>query len=919
MNDWELIQRFVRDRDEEAFAGLVRRHGGFVLASARRQVGTDLAEEVVQAVFLVLARKASSLDSQVVLSSWLFRTTGYVVAQVRRRESRRLRREQEMVRMIPQDAEGSEETHELRKQVEEQLDSALGALSERDREYLLSRFVERQKFAVIGDRFGVSEDAAKKRVLRALDKIRGFLERKGIVLSTVALSGFLTGPRAEAFPAHLAQRIADSISFGGGTGAGGGVVELAEAAVREGARNGGKQLGVRLAVVGSAATLLVATVGSWPPAGLVRSPGGALSAGPTSSVAVASPGGRDASPRRSAQSTSLTLTLVNDLTGAPVAGAKVSVTRVPSPPPVGSAKLVSDAAGRCEVPLDRRPDFFTKLWIRAPGFMPAQVGWVGYALDSDTLRYTCRLIPARKFSGEIRGPRGEPVIGAEVLIAADAQRVNHDYEDGNFEYSVWTDSQGRFLTDEFPRFLKVSPSALSSGEPHENLVTIQVTASGYVPEGWRLTNTFELPNPWVAKLQIGETFRGVVTDAADVPVAGAKVFVMYHVGSVGGWSSMNSAVVTDSLGEFAVPNVDARHQHGIEFFVRATGFSPWEGRVFGLPPDEFLRAVRRDSPPSPPLGSRGWVASETVDIGAPPRPIPVESVGPADTGLGSVRVRVRLAAVANEGGQSLPTQLRVIGKVVDAISGLPLRQFRVLLDAPGFSRDWFLGEGRDGAFDWILPKHYPLTAQLEVSAPGYAVARPTRAEETPEGRVMLFELQPAIGVAGHVESPTGAAVVAAQVAFADEDTYFGWSEDTGWVISKGVGSATRSDNHGDFRLQPTGREQSILVLHEAGCALQPVGQVGGAPLRLLPWAKVEGVLTERDVPIAGAAVTLVANLASSPDYPIPFRFSYRAKTDALGRFTFSHVPPGRFLVGDGVTSGTVSVVPGGTPSVRLRR
>lgn len=924
MNDWELIERFVRERDEEAFAGLVRRHGGFVLASARRQVGADLGEEVVQAVFLVLARKASSLNSQVVLSSWLFRTTGYVVAQVRRRESRRVRREQETVHMIPQEGGGSVEADELRGRVEEQLDAALVALSERDREYVLSRFVERRKFGEIGERFGVTEDAAKKRVLRAVEKIRGFLEGKGIALSAVALGGFLTGPRAEAFPAQLARRIADSIAWGGRGGPGGGVAELAEGAVREGVRMGWRQLWVRWGVVGSAAALMVATVGSWPLSAPARLPRDAAAVAPTAKGDLASAGGGAASSRGSAQVTSLTLTLVNDETGEPVQGAGINVTRVPSPPPVESARFVSDDGGRSEIPLDRRSDFFTKLWIRAPGFMPAQVGWVGYALDSDHLRYTCRLIPGRKFSGELRGPGGEPVIGAEVQIGADAQRVSQDYEDGILEYSVRTDAQGRFFTDEFPRFRRASPMhPQSSGEPRENLVTIKVNAVGYVSEGWELTNTLELPNPWVARLQLGETLRGVITDVDDVPVAGAKVFAMRHVGRNQSWASPDTGVATDSLGEFAISNIDSSHFRGIELFVRAKGYLPWGGKMYVLPPEALPRVERGDSPPPPSPAVGGWVAEETDGLR---RPIRIEQVGPADEGLRAVRVRVPLTASGTAGvgvdavGQSSPSpRLRAIGKVVDSISGLPLRQFRVVLQAVGFGRASFLGEGHDGAFDWLLPQHYPSTALLEVEAPGHLAAPPIRSEETPEGRVMLFELPPAIDIVGRVESPAGAAVVAAQVAWVGEDTFFGWTEESGWAISQGVGRATRSDDHGEFRLQPTGREKSILVLHEDGCALKPVGQLGGAPLRLLPWAKVEGMLTERDVPIAGATVTLVANLVPPPNQPVPFRLSYRAKTDALGRFAFSRVPPGRFSVEDGVTSETVSVTPGETPSVRLRR
>lgn len=99
MTDWELLQRFVASQDEAAFAEIVRRHLDFVHASARRQVGADHAPDVAQAVFVILSRKAASLGRDVVLSSWLFRTTRFVAAQARRGETRRFRREQEVARL----------------------------------------------------------------------------------------------------------------------------------------------------------------------------------------------------------------------------------------------------------------------------------------------------------------------------------------------------------------------------------------------------------------------------------------------------------------------------------------------------------------------------------------------------------------------------------------------------------------------------------------------------------------------------------------------------------------------------------------------------------------------------------------------------------------------------------------------------
>src|SRR5688572_13932063 len=97
MNDWELIQAYNRDGSESAFETLVKRHVDFVYCAALRQVrDPSLAEDVSQAVFLLLARKARGFGSGTVLVSWLFRSTQFVAARALRSELRRQRREIEV-------------------------------------------------------------------------------------------------------------------------------------------------------------------------------------------------------------------------------------------------------------------------------------------------------------------------------------------------------------------------------------------------------------------------------------------------------------------------------------------------------------------------------------------------------------------------------------------------------------------------------------------------------------------------------------------------------------------------------------------------------------------------------------------------------------------------------------------------------
>jgi len=214
MEDRQLLERYVAEVSEEAFAELTRRHTGLVYSAALRQVRNEqLAQDVTQVVFANLARRARSIPEGMVLAGWLHRDTRFTALDFIRAEARRLQREQQSVEMNapnPDHQPGWEEIRPL-------LDEALTKLPPADRDALLLRYFEQRDFAGVGAALGASAEAARKRVDRALERLRDYLVKRGITTTAAALGGALTAHAIESVPAGLVISLAAAAASGGGS------------------------------------------------------------------------------------------------------------------------------------------------------------------------------------------------------------------------------------------------------------------------------------------------------------------------------------------------------------------------------------------------------------------------------------------------------------------------------------------------------------------------------------------------------------------------------------------------------------------------------------------------------------------------------------------------------------------------------
>jgi RNA polymerase sigma factor (sigma-70 family) len=213
IDDMELLRRYVQG-SEEAFAELVRRHLDFVYAAAlRRSRNAHRAQEVAQTVFIALARKAGTLLDRREIVGWLFISAQYSTVSLIRSESRRTAR-QETAHLL-QRHNGAASPQEDWQTMEPFLDAAMEALSESERSAVLLRFFKNHSFAEIGALLSVSEDAARKRVVRALEKVRRFLARQGITSTATAIAVAMLNQPAVCAPTGLGIMVTHA-AIGGG-------------------------------------------------------------------------------------------------------------------------------------------------------------------------------------------------------------------------------------------------------------------------------------------------------------------------------------------------------------------------------------------------------------------------------------------------------------------------------------------------------------------------------------------------------------------------------------------------------------------------------------------------------------------------------------------------------------------------------
>lgn len=930
MEDHQLLADYARTGSEAAFAQLVERHLGLVHAAARRQVNDDaLAADIAQAVFLLLARKAGSFGPKSVLAGWLFRTTRFVAARTQRAEFRRQRREQEAVAM--QDLHATD-AHWNR--LAPELDAALARLGETDRNALLLRFAEGRNHREVGAALGLSEEAAKKRVNRAVEKLRGTLANQGVTLTALALAGLLTDRLCAAPPAGLAAGITQGVTTGvAPAGAAAGLVQQTMAAWRW------AKVKFAVACVGTVALVAALVVGprlALKPADApgdqrVASVGSAENSSPAKAPLPAHTPGM---PSRLNGTETFRLKVVAADSGQPLPGARVLLNFVSNDEWLAPEDRETDADGVCVISLPRSALMRLDAGAHFPGYENRFFTWNSRWQHPRPDAYTLKLGRAETVGGQVVDGEQRPLSGVSVWLTYGVGDTSWREPDEDRERVGFmrrfrlgaTDAQGRWIcatippgrehyTFEFehPDFVKQKAEVSLNDETAVGRETI------------RLLRARKL----VTVMQAGAVAFGQVVNGAGEPVTGARV----------GRSWLEPLATTDAEGQFTVRSLPRGE---ISLTATADGFAPkrFQAEAGGgavrvtLEPGATLRArlVNTNAEPIPggtlvleagfDQGSFGWDGKSDEEgriewRSAPPgRELTFTAYAPGYR----YHRRLSLATDGTEQTVTLHPKLEVSGDVVDAQTGQPIARFKAIpgegREHPNFDRSE-LHYGTEGQYRLSFDEMGALVIRLEAEGyePEIGYPQPGPAGE-PRCDFRLRRLDPKAGVQGVVLNPDGSPAADAEVALCglEHSAMLG----RGRFLNRTENLVTNADASGRFRFPIVRVPHTVVAVSPRGFGRTSVLKSKSVEVRLEPFGAVEGRLLREGQALAGRSVMLLDQSYAHYRGAVALDVAaFSAQTDAAGAFRIEGVPGGDFLlyqnpgVGRLLTDQTVASVTAG--------
>jgi RNA polymerase sigma factor (sigma-70 family) len=918
MHDSQLLEEYVTRNSETAFQSLVSRYLNLVHSTALRQVrNAPLAEEVAQAVFILLARKAPRLRNtkNLVLGGWLYRTTRFVATRASRGELRRQRREQEAFQM--QQLSSADDTW---RRIAPLLDEGIEQLDQTDRDAVIVRFFQDEPLRAVGGALGISEEAARKRVSRSLEKLRAFFVRRGFTLSTAALATALAGHRAQAAPAGLAGAIgAKALAHAASSAATLPVLVAETLRAWQWARVKILAGLTAAATVAASAVFLIANTRT-PPAG---PPAGSSALEPVPSAAPAAKQIAAATPSQAKNTWHLGFQAVDAETGKGIPKARILVQSVgdmkqvlASPQQIDrQTNLLTDAQGRCDIGLPYANPLMVCVGVVAEGYAERSV--VGGGPKPLPESYVLKVPRGSSIGGVVQDESGRPVVGAGIQVsfygAGDASGREFQRERPgllNEDIVATTDSAGRWT------FRSCSTNGdfnLAVTHPAFPKANFQNDDSPRSPPDVAALKLDELhAGTAVLILKAGLTLRGVVTDENGYRLVGAML-------SHGRFFPEGQGVATDGDGSFALPALPAGEN---TITITADHFAPQRIPVqmasntaplaVQLKPGALLRLRVLDEAGSPlpnaRVGLERWQGPNTLEWGgltdsggclewdsAPLEPI---SFSVLKDGYFNSRNNT-LVADGQEHTITLRPQLTVVGRVTDARTKQPIASFKAIPD-PNRNGTAY---GTNGQFELTFTEFsQPLVVRIEADGYESATSKPL---DAPAAKMTCdFQLKrnmPEEAIEGLVLLPDGSAAAGVQVALCGEHAV---EMGKARFMDRDGSATTRTDADGHFSFKAGLAARALVAVAQQGFAIVSVTPTNrSVSIQLQPWGRIEGALRLTTQPNSGQPILLSSGqsivLSTGPGSPPEENVSlslgaYGTTTDSQGNFVFEQAPPGQF-------------------------
>ena len=925
MTDYDLLRGYASSGSEDDFATLVGRYANLVYSAALRQTRQPHdAEEISQAVFIILARKAGTFSKDTVLAGWLVRTTRFVALNARRRDAHRWRVEGEAMTMSMYVTE----TESAWKQIAPVLDEALVSLSDQDRDAVALRFFEQKSFKDIASTLGTSEDNAQKRVSRALNKLRALCVKRGVVASATIFAGAIATNAVLASPGSLAAVIINTVVSG--TAAAASVLTLTKATMAALERARLRTLaskGMAVALI----LLLVLVVPRWialntvtPATGGANIPNRAtprLAGTDSTYLAGAIPADLRTNTGQ------LRFRVVDAQTGAPIRNARVTSNGGGGFPDSVTSLTATDNNGEALISFNPNPAESWNLLIEIikDGYVPRFVSWNaarGDLIEDIPAAYTNRLARGQMIGGLVMSENGDAVPDVKITLGGPGPRLvdgDPNREGVTIRHVEVTDANGRWLCNHIPAQLDGIGFQLS----HPDFVAAAFGVAKFsVTTNFGTINLLEADfrnQTAVMMVKHGLTVSGMVADENGNPIAGAKVTRNRA------WHDPAASETTGADGRFRFGNAAAQD---LILTVQAEGFvaKDMKFRVSGntnevrfeLAVANVLRGQVVDESGKPmeravvsPAGSDfnndrfSWIISTDERgkfrwLSAPPsqRSYNISdshsySFTNVDIAPDGVEHLITLRKVAKR------HRFRIAGTVTDMQTGKTLDGFEVWVARRlrQGTITWGLGAellttGEEGRFAFLTPDPSGVESYaVEIKANGYLPAKMTVPGPLTTNYQVDFTLSAVSALTGMVQMPDGQPAAGAVVMLQAKAGDVACMRLPGQLdLGVSIGGRTLTDDRGVFSLSVTGPTGTVFIAHNSGYSEATSGQVAAThAIRLKPWGQVSGLLM-----IGGQPGTNETILLDSFTYDTgsSLNLASTATTDVTGHFHFDGIAPG---------------------------